>query len=138
MEKGKLMGIVTDQDLKRASAPDVVPTEIDELLYLMSKVKVGEIMTKDPITVLYDYTVEETAEVLLTNKISGAPVVNHEGKIVGTITQSDLFHVLMSLTGLRKRGNNKRHPPISVQYETGSMVLREMLTQWEMNKCRFF
>jgi acetoin utilization protein AcuB len=104
MKKGKLVGIITDRDLKRASASDATTLEIHELLYLLSEIKVKEIMTKDPITVRFDHTLEETAQVLLENKISGAPVVNYDDKIVGTITQSDIFRALVSLTGLRKRG----------------------------------
>lgn len=104
MKKGKLVGIVTDRDLKRASASDATLLEIHELIYVLAQIKVKEIMTKNPITVPFDYTVEETAEILLTNKISGAPVVDHEGQLMGTITQSDIFKVLVSLTGLSKRG----------------------------------
>lgn len=104
MKKGKLVGIVTDRDLKRASASDATLLEIHELIYILAQIKVKEIMTKNPITVPFDYTVEETAEILLTNKISGAPVVDHEGQLMGTITQSDIFKVLLSLTGLSKRG----------------------------------
>jgi acetoin utilization protein AcuB len=104
MKKGKLVGIVTDRDLKKASASDATTLEIHELLYLLTKVKVKDIMTKDPITVPPDYTVEETAQVLLESKISGAPVVDDHGKVVGTITQSDLFRVLMSLAGIENGG----------------------------------
>lgn len=104
MKKGKLVGIVTDRDLKRASASDATTLEIHELLYLLSEIKIKEIMTKDPITVPFDYTLEESAQILLENKISGAPVKDQEGSIVGTITQSDIFRALVSLTGLRKRG----------------------------------
>jgi acetoin utilization protein AcuB len=104
MKKGKLVGIVTDRDLKNASASDATTLEIHELLYLLTKVKVKQIMTKDPITVPPDYTVEETAQVLLESKISGVPVVDDSGKVVGTITQSDLFRVLMSLTGIENGG----------------------------------
>jgi acetoin utilization protein AcuB len=104
MKKGKLVGIVTDRDLKKASASDATTLEIHELLYLLTKVKVKDIMTKDPITVPPDYTVEETAQVLLESKISGAPVVDESGKVVGIITQSDLFRVLMSLAGIENGG----------------------------------
>ncbi len=72
--------------------------------YILSKVKVKEIMSDRLITVPFDYTVEETADVLLNNKISGVPVVDHNGKIVGTITQSDLFRVIISLTGVGQKG----------------------------------
>jgi acetoin utilization protein AcuB len=51
-----------------------------------------------------DYTVEETAEVLLTNGISGAPVVDQKGEIRGIITKNDLFKAMISLSGLTKRG----------------------------------
>jgi len=104
MEKGKLVGVVTDRDIKRASASDATSLEIHELLYLISKIKVQEIMTKNPITVLHDYTVEETAEILLKHNISGVPVVDQFHDVVGTISQNDIFKILISLTGAEKRG----------------------------------
>ncbi len=104
LKKGALIGIVTDRDVKRSSASDATTLEIHELLYLVSKIKIKDIMTKDPISVPFDYTIEETAEVLLKNKISGAPVVNHDGRLVGTITQVDIFRALISLTGVGSRG----------------------------------
>ena len=100
VKKGKLVGIVTDRDLKRASASDATTLEIHELFYLLTRIKVKNLMTKEVITVQPDFTVEETAEVLEKNKISGAPVVDADGQIVGTITQTDLFRVLISLTGV--------------------------------------
>ncbi len=51
MEKGKLVGVVTDRDLKKASASDATTLEIHELLYMISRIKVKEIMTKNPITI---------------------------------------------------------------------------------------
>ncbi len=57
MEKGKLVGVITDRDLKGASASDANTLEIHELLFLLSKIKVGDIMAKDPITVPLDYTI---------------------------------------------------------------------------------
>ena len=104
LKKGKLVGVVTDRDIKRASASDATTLDVHELLYLVSKIKVGNIMTKDPVTVPQNFTVEETAEVLLKHKISGVPVVDQNGQIVGTITQTDLFRVLISLTGVGKGG----------------------------------
>ena len=102
-EKG-LVGIVTDRDLKHASASDATTLEVHELFYLLSKIKVKDIMSKNPITVTEDLTIEETSEILLENKISGVPVVDRSGKIVGTITQTDIFKVLISLTGVGARG----------------------------------
>jgi acetoin utilization protein AcuB len=104
MKKAKLVGIVTDRDLKKASASDATTLEVHELLYLLMKIKVKNIMTRDVITVPPDYTVEETAQVLQKNRISGAPVVAADGQLVGTITQTDLFRVLISLTGVGNGG----------------------------------
>ena len=104
MKKGNLVGIVTDRDLKSASPSNTTTLEVHELLFLISEIKVRNIMTKDPITVPSDFTVEEAAELFLRKGISGAPVVDQEGQIVGTITKNDLFRVLVSLTGIGKRG----------------------------------
>ena len=104
MKKNRLVGIVTDRDLKKASASDATLLDVHELLYLLTKIRVKDIMTKDPITLPPDYTVEETARVLLENKISGAPVLDQSGKVIGTITQTDLFKVLISLTGIGNGG----------------------------------
>lgn len=104
MEAGKLAGVVTDRDIKRASASDATTLEIHELTYLMIRIKVMDIMNKKPVTVRFDHTLEETAEVLLSNKISGVPVLNDKEDVVGIITQTDLFRALISMTGIGKRG----------------------------------
>jgi acetoin utilization protein AcuB len=104
MNKGRLTGVVTDRDIRSASASKAISLEIHELAFLISRIKVRQIMTPDPITVESDYTVEETAEILLRNKINGVPVVDQPGGVVGVITQSDIFRVFISLTGLSKKG----------------------------------
>jgi acetoin utilization protein AcuB len=104
LRKGKLVGILTDRDLKKASPSEATTLEVHELFYLLATMKVEEIMTKNPFTVPANYTVEEAAEILLANKISGLPVVNGEGNVVGTITETDIFKVLIALTGIGKRG----------------------------------
>ena len=104
MENGKLVGIVTDRDLKRASASDVTTLEIHELLFLLSEIKISDIMTKDPITIPLDYTIDEAAQILLEHKLSGAPVVDDKGQVAGVITQTDIFRVLVLFTGVKKAG----------------------------------
>ena len=104
LEKGRMVGVVTDRDLKRASPSDATSLAVHELLYILANMKVREIMSKNPITVPFNYTVEEAAEIMLEKKISGVPVVDNEGNVVGMITQTDLFRVLISLTGVGQRG----------------------------------
>ncbi len=104
LKNGALVGVVTDRDLKRAQASDATTLDVHELLYLLAKIKVKNIMSKNPIHVPPELTVEEAAEILLRHKISGMPVVDGEERVVGTITQTDLFRVLIALTGVGKRG----------------------------------
>ncbi len=104
MDKNRLVGVLTDRDLKKSSASDATTLEVHELLYLLSSIKVKDIMSPNPISVPPDFTIEETAELLLSNKISGVPVVDNDGGIVGVITHTDLFKVIISLTGIGKRG----------------------------------
>lgn len=104
MKKEKLVGIVTDRDLKKASASDATTLDVHELLYLISKIKIKDIMSKKPVTVPFDFTIEETASMLLENNISGAPVVDNNNHLVGVITQADIFKVIISLTGIAKKG----------------------------------
>jgi acetoin utilization protein AcuB len=98
-EEGRLVGIVTDRDLRRAAPSDAVVLEVRQILYHMSRVEVGAIMNRDPITVRPDYTIEEMAEILLKNKISGCPVVDDNNQVIGVITKHDLFKAMISLGG---------------------------------------
>lgn len=102
-DSGRLVGVVTDRDMKRASASDASTLDVHELLYLLERIKIREIMSTNPVTVGPLETVEETAQLLLEKNISGAPVVEH-GRVVGTISQRELFKVLISLTGVGRKG----------------------------------
>ncbi|MBM4328171.1 MAG: CBS domain-containing protein [Deltaproteobacteria bacterium] len=104
LKDGKLVGVITDRDLKRASASDATSLDMHELAYLIAKIKCEEIMTKNPITVPPDFTLEETAALLLHHKISGAPVMDKGGRLAGVIGQRDIYRALLSLTGFEKRG----------------------------------
>jgi acetoin utilization protein AcuB len=104
IDKGKLCGILSDRDVKRAAASDATSLEAHELLYLVSKIKVADIMTRDVVTVHQDWTVEEAADLMLDRKISGAPVVDDPGRLCGVITTTDLFKATLYITGLKKRG----------------------------------
>jgi len=100
---GRLTGVVTDRDMKRASASDASTLDVHELLYLLNRIKISEIMSKNPITLSPTQTVEEAARLFLDNSISGAPVVDR-GRVVGVITQKEIFKVIISLTGVGGKG----------------------------------
>jgi acetoin utilization protein AcuB len=101
---GKLVGIVSDRDLKRAAPSEVSQFGREHIDNFLSLISVVTVMTPNPITVPDDFTVEETAEVLLDNKISGCPVRDSRGRMVGIVTKSDLFRAIISVTGLPKKG----------------------------------
>ena len=117
-DREALVGVLTDRDLKRASASDATLLEIHELLHLLTRIKVRDIMSRNPITISENYTVEEAAEVLRDHHFSGAPVVDVKGRMVGMISQNDLFNALMSLTGIKRRGI---HLAFEVEDQPGSI-----------------
>jgi acetoin utilization protein AcuB len=104
MDDGTLVGIITDRDLKKASPSDATTLDMHELLFLISKIKVRDLMKKPVYIAKPDDTVEEAAALLLEKKISGLPVVDENNRLVGIITRSDIFRVLISLSGLGKKG----------------------------------
>jgi len=104
MENGNIVGIITDRDLKKASPSDATTLDIHELLYLISKIKVRNLMKKPVYTIPHDFTIEEAAAILLEKRISGLPVVDEKNQLIGIITRSDLFQVIISLIGLGKKG----------------------------------
>ncbi|HZE20673.1 MAG TPA: CBS and ACT domain-containing protein, partial [Desulfobaccales bacterium] len=104
VSNGKLVGMVTDRDLKEASPSKATSLDVHELYYLLSELQVQEIMSRNPISVSQDDTVEHAAQVMLEHTISGLPVVNEGGQVVGIITQSDVFRAFMHITGALQGG----------------------------------
>lgn len=96
VDGGKLVGIVTLTDLLKAAPSPATSLSIWELHYLLDRVKVSEIMTKDVVTTTPDADLREVARVMADRKIGGLPVVE-DGQVVGMITESDVFRALVKL-----------------------------------------
>ena len=103
-KNGKLVGIVSDKDLLRASPSPATSLSVWEITYLLSKLKVGDVMTRKVITVSENTPIEDTARIMADNKIGGLPVVNESDVVVGIITETDIFKTFVELLGVRKRG----------------------------------
>lgn len=101
--RGKLVGIVTEKDLLYASPSPATSLSIYELHHLLSRVVVGDVMTKKVITVEDNTPLEEVARVLADNKIGSLPVMR-QGELVGIITETDLFRILLEMLGAREHG----------------------------------
>jgi acetoin utilization protein AcuB len=102
-KSGKLVGIVSETDLLYASPTSAASLSIYEMQYLLSRLTVGQVMTKDVITVDEDTPVEDAASIMTDHKIGGLPVLR-DGEIIGIITETDLFKLFMELLGARKKG----------------------------------
>lgn len=91
----KLIGIVTIGDVREASPSDATSLSIWELNYIWGQLLVEKVMTKNVLTVSPDATVINAAKLMLENKISGLPVLDSSQKLVGMITESDVFRMLV-------------------------------------------
>lgn len=101
---GKLRGIITDRDIKAASPSRATTLDMHEIYYLISEIKVKEIMTRNPITVKPDDSIEFAATILVDKNIGGLPVVDDSGMVVGIISDSDIFKLLINITGATEGG----------------------------------
>jgi CBS domain-containing protein len=94
VEGGRLVGIVTRGDLRGAQPSDATSLSIFELHYLVGRITLSEIMTRNPITVTPATTIQEAARLMLQHKVAGLPVVSG-GQVVGIITESDIFRLVV-------------------------------------------
>jgi len=102
-EDGKLVGIVSEKDLLVASPSPVSSLTVSEVHYLLSHLLVSELMSRDVITVSPDTPVEEAARIMADYKIGGLPVMEGD-RLVGIITETDVFTVLLEMFGAREKG----------------------------------
>lgn len=92
---GRVVGIVTHGDVREAKPSTSSTLSAWEMNYLLARLTIGEIMTADPLTITPDATIGETAFIMFKNKISGLPVVDANQKLVGMITESDIFRMVV-------------------------------------------
>jgi acetoin utilization protein AcuB len=98
---GKLIGIVTDRDVKDASPSKTTSLDIHELYYLLSEMKVKDVMTATPLTLSAEETLEKAALVMLEDKISGLPIVDGAGHLVGLLSETDVLRGFIHSTGIK-------------------------------------
>ena len=104
VDKGKVVGIVTQHDLLEAAPSPATSLSVHELNYLLSKMKVREIMKKNPVTLTPDTPFEEALRIGQEKKIGSFPVVEN-GKLVGIATESDIVRFLTRALGVREEGS---------------------------------
>lgn len=103
IDSGRLVGIISDKDLLNASPSDATSLSVWEINYLLSQITVKEVMTREVITVDETTPIEEVARIMADNKIGGVPIMRN-GRVVGLITETDLFKIFLELMGARESG----------------------------------
>ncbi|HEY9074520.1 MAG TPA: CBS and ACT domain-containing protein, partial [Desulfobaccales bacterium] len=98
--KGRLVGIVSDRDLKEATPSKATTLDIHEMYGLLDQISVKSLMPKTLITIAPGDTVEKAAAVMLKNHISALPVVDANGALAGILTKGDVFRAFVSISGI--------------------------------------
>lgn len=104
MDGHKLVGIVTDRDLKEATPSKATTLSIYELNYLLSKLSVKDVMKSPVISIQSDAAIEEAALLMEEHRISGLPVLDGT-ELVGIVTITDLMRAVTTFLGLREGGH---------------------------------
>lgn len=100
VDGGKLVGLVTDRDLRSVSPSPATTLSIFELNYILAKMKIKDVMQKKVITIQSDATVEEAALLLYNHRIGGLVVIDSCGAVSGVITETDIFKCFVDVMGL--------------------------------------
>jgi acetoin utilization protein AcuB len=102
-KKGALIGIVTEKELLYASPSPVTSLSMHEITYLLSKLTVEKVMTRNPITVTEDTPIENAAMLMIDAGIGALPVMRGQ-QLVGIVTETDLFKTFIELFSARDAG----------------------------------
>jgi acetoin utilization protein AcuB len=102
VRQGRLTGIVSDRDLKEAHPSQATTLDIHELYYLLDKLQVKKVMSKNPYTVGTDETTDKAAALMLKYDISALPAVDQKGDLQGIITKGDVFRAMVSISGMQQ------------------------------------
>ncbi|GAB4571152.1 MAG: hypothetical protein Kow0077_07100 [Anaerolineae bacterium] len=95
-DEGKLIGIISYTDILQAEPSDATSLSVWEINYLLSKLPVSKVMTPDPISIRPEATIKDAAQIMHDHKIGGLPVVDADHHVVGIITESDIFRILIA------------------------------------------
>ena len=109
---GRLVGIVTEGDINRVSDSPATDVRDYNLYHRVADLPIGDIMTRQVLSVGADAPILEVARLLLEHRIGGVPVVE-AGQVIGVITESDLFRLIVA------RETQGAYPPAQLAAEVG-------------------
>ncbi|MFZ5447230.1 MAG: CBS and ACT domain-containing protein [Thermodesulfobacteriota bacterium] len=100
LRKGRLVGIISDRDLKEATPSKATTLDIHEMYYLLDKIAVKSLMSKKLFTITPEATVEKAAAIMLKHHVSALPVLDAQGGLAGILTKGDIFKAFVSISGI--------------------------------------
>lgn len=103
LKNNKLVGVIGEEDILKAYPSSATTLAVWEITSLIEKIAVKDVMSKNVFTVADDTPIEEAARILADNKISSLPVMR-DGELVGIITETDLFRIMLEMLGARHPG----------------------------------
>lgn len=131
VEDNRLVGIVTDNDLLKASPSEATTLSIWEMQYLLSRMKIADIMETDLITVEEDAPLEKAALLMKENDVAGLPVLDSSGKLVGIITESDIFDAFIDVMGFGEKGTRLT---LELEHRPGTLLKAvEVIKEFNLN-----
>ena len=125
---GALRGIVTERDIKAASPSKATSLDMYEVAHLLSEIKVRDIMTANPLRINPRDTVERAAAIMRDNKVGGLPVVDEDDKVVGILTETDIFRFFTMVSGV-DMGGIQLAAKLSVQKGTLKQLIDDLRAQ---------
>lgn len=122
-EDGRLVGIVSERDLLHASPSPATSLSVFEINYLLWKLKIADMMTHNVISIASDAPIENAAGLMVSNKVGGLPVVDRDNKVIGLITETDIFRAFVELLGGGEKGLR-----LTLSVPSGSGTLAKLAT----------
>ena len=99
-DAGQVVGIITDRDVKLASPSEASTLSRYEASYLLSRIKVKDVMTHNVKTVYATADLADVAALMYQDHIASVPVMDEENNLCGIVTDSDVFRALVDIFGL--------------------------------------
>lgn len=100
----RVVGIVSEKDLLNATPSPATTLSRHEMLELLARLQIRDLMTRNTVVVQPDMPLEEAARIMADNKIGGLPVVDAQHRLVGIITETDIFRTMVDMLGARRGG----------------------------------
>jgi acetoin utilization protein AcuB len=96
VENGRVVGILTRSDVRQAEPSSATTLNVWEMNYLLARLQVKDVMSKSVLTVRPEDTIRDAATLMHKHRFGALPVINDQQQLIGIITESDIFRILIA------------------------------------------